>query len=264
MYVNANIPVKQLNSCTDDSETIFLEINLRLRKWLIVGAYKPPDQYKPVFLESLSKSLSIYLDTYENVILLGDFNLTLEDKNSQLFADSFNLEYLTKKPTCFKGSPSCIDPIMTNRKAYFKKAGVLETGISDFLKLTAVSIKSQILKAPPKRKLAKDYKAFDENSFNNDLKTKLDSIKILDYSSFEDIFINVPNTHAPVKTKMIRASNHEFMTKALRKAIMKRSRLKNICLKNQNTTNWNIYKYQRNFCTNLLRKKKLIVSVTLM
>ena len=40
MYVNANIPVKQLNSCTDDSETIFLEINLRLRKWLILGAYK--------------------------------------------------------------------------------------------------------------------------------------------------------------------------------------------------------------------------------
>ena len=43
MYVNENIPVKQLNSHKDDSETLFLEINLRLRKWLIVGAYKPPD-----------------------------------------------------------------------------------------------------------------------------------------------------------------------------------------------------------------------------
>ena len=27
-------------------------------------------------------------------------------------------------------------------------------------------------------------------------------------------------------------------------------------MKNQNTTNWNNYKYQRNFCTNLLRKTK--------
>ena len=54
-------------------------------------------------------------------------------------------------------------------------------------------------------------KSFDENNFNNDLKTKLDSMKILDYSSFEDIFINnVLNTRAPVKTKFLRANNHNL------------------------------------------------------
>ena len=62
--------------------------------------------------------------------------------------------------------------------------------------------------------------------------TKLDSVKILDCSSFEDIFISVVNNHVPVKTKIIRANNYEFMTKNLRKAIMRRSRLNNICLKN--------------------------------
>ena len=71
--------------------------------------------------------------------------MTPEDKNLQLFADSFNLEHLIKKPTCFKGSPSChlTDIIITNRKAYFKKACILETGKSDFHKLTAVSLKSK-------------------------------------------------------------------------------------------------------------------------
>ena len=59
--------------------------------------------------------------------------------------------------------------------------------------------------------------------------TKLDSVKILDCSSFED---SVVNNHVPVKTKIIRANNYEFMTKNLRKAIMTRSRLNNICLKN--------------------------------
>ena len=68
---------------------------------------------------------------------------------------------------------------------------------------------------------------FDENSFNNDLKSKLDSIKILDQSSFEDIFINVLNNHGPINTKIIPASNHELMTKALRKGIRTRSRLRN-------------------------------------
>ena len=167
MYVNESILVNQLNSRKDDSETFFLEINFRLRKWLIAGAYKPPDQSKSVYLESLSKSIFIYLDTYKN------FSMTPEDKNLHLFADSLNLEHLIKKPTCFKGPPSCIDLIITNRKAYFKKVCILETGISDFHKLTAVSLKSQILKAPPKRKLYCTYKTFDENSFNNDLKTKL-------------------------------------------------------------------------------------------
>ena len=87
MYANDSIPVKQLNSHEDDGETLFLEINLRLRKWLIGGAYKPRDQSKSVFLESLSKRLSTYLETYENAILLEDFNVTPENKNLQLFAD---------------------------------------------------------------------------------------------------------------------------------------------------------------------------------
>ena len=85
-----------------------------------------------------------------------------------------------KKPTCFKGSPSCIGLIITNRKAYFKNACILGTGISDFHKSTTVSLTSQMLKAPPKRKLDRNYKAFDENIFKNDLKTKSDSMKILD------------------------------------------------------------------------------------
>ena len=59
--------------------------------------------------------------------------------------------------------------------------------MSDFHKLAAFSLKSQILKAPPKRKLYRDYTGFDENSFSNDLKSKLDLIKNLHYSSFDDI-----------------------------------------------------------------------------
>ena len=60
---NESIPVKQTNSRKDDSEILFLEINLCLRKWLIVGADKPSGQSKSVFL-GLSKSLSKYLNTF--------------------------------------------------------------------------------------------------------------------------------------------------------------------------------------------------------
>ena len=64
---------------------------------------------------------------------------------------------------------------------------------------TAASLKSHILASRPKRKLYKNYKAFDKNSFNNDLKSKLDSAKDLDYSCFDECFANVRITHAPIK-----------------------------------------------------------------
>ena len=46
------------------------------------------------------------------------------------------------------------------------------------------------------------------------------------------------------------------MTKALRKAIMTRSKLKNIYTKKRSNENWDKYKKQRNFCVKLLRKTK--------
>ena len=46
------------------------------------------------------------------------------------------------------------------------------------------------------------------------------------------------------------------MTKALRKAIMVRSKLKNKYNKNRTGKNWKSYKKQRNLCVSLLRKTK--------
>ena len=61
------------------------------------------------------------------MLLLGDYNMTPEDTNLQHFRDSFNLENLIHEATCFKGLPSCIDLIITNRKAYFKNTCVTTT-----------------------------------------------------------------------------------------------------------------------------------------
>ena len=143
------------------------------------------------------------LDSYENRTLLGDFNITPEDKNLQHFPDTFSLEHLINEPTCFKGIPSCIDLIITNRKSYFKNTCVAVAGISHFHKLTAVSLRSLILRAPPKIKTYRSYKTFDDNRFNEDLKSKLDSIEKLDYPLFESIFIDVLNTHTPKKCEQI-------------------------------------------------------------
>ena len=53
------------------------------------------------------------------------------------------------------------------------------------------------------------------------------------YKNFESIVLNDLNIYVPLKTKMLRFNNSAFMTKKLRKEIMKRSKLKNNFDKNE-------------------------------
>ena len=85
----------------------------------------------------------------------------------------------------------------------------------DFYKLTAFSLKFQVFKVPAKHQFYRNYKKIVEDNFNKDLKLNLNSLEELDYSLFENTFIDVLNNHAPVKTEILRANNHQFMAKAL-------------------------------------------------
>ena len=52
-----------------------------------------------------------------------------------------------------------------------------------------------------------------------------------DYTSFEENFLGVLNKHTPLKKKVLRLVNVPYVTKALRKAIMKNSYLETLYLK---------------------------------
>ena len=58
-------------------------------------------------------------------------------------------------------------------------------------------------------------------------------INNIDYDSFIKTFLTVLDKHAPVKKKYLRANHANFVTKQLRKAIMKRSKLRNDFLKDR-------------------------------
>ena len=78
IYVKEIIGSKQLNlHLHKQTEAIYLEINMRLRKSLIAGLYKPPSQISSLFLEIMSRIFSRYLENYENITLLGDFNMNI-------------------------------------------------------------------------------------------------------------------------------------------------------------------------------------------
>ena len=75
---------------------------------------------------------------YDKTILIGDFNLTTDNKNRE----TFNLECLTNKLTCFKSENlSCIDLILTNKKELLKHSEVTQVEISYHHSFIVTSLK---------------------------------------------------------------------------------------------------------------------------
>ena len=118
-YVNQNISCKMVNveGVTDDCEIILIEFSIKTRKWLFIRLYKPPSENDKYFLDNLSLILNKLTCQFDNIILTGDFYLTVEDKNLEVFMSTFDMECLINKPTCFQSAkPNCIDLILTNKK----------------------------------------------------------------------------------------------------------------------------------------------------
>ena len=82
-YINENLRCKNLTTNIDNlTETIFLEVGVQSSKWLFVGCYKPPSRDKEFFISNLSKTINAFSTKYDNILLTGDFNLTIEKKKT--------------------------------------------------------------------------------------------------------------------------------------------------------------------------------------
>ena len=257
LYINENIPCKPLNNhpTFSDPELMAFELHQSKRKWLFLGIYKSPSQNDIEFLRIISLILDYYLPTYENFVVIGEFNLLVEKSHLEVIILAYDLSSLIKKPTCYQShTPSCIDLILTNRKHLFQLSNTFETGLSDHHKLICTILKSGGFKGAPIEKMYRSYKTFNDQT--EILKIKLENIKSKRYGDFEAVFfLKELNKHAPLKKKFL-GHSIPFMTKNLRKQIMVRSKLRNNYNKNRNYENWCKYKCQHNLCLNLLRKTK--------
>ena len=75
---------------------------IKTLKWLCIGLYKPLSQNENNFLNNLSLVINRLNCQYENFMLIGDFNMITKNKNLEVFMNSFGLECLIEKPTCFQ------------------------------------------------------------------------------------------------------------------------------------------------------------------
>ena len=95
------------------------------------------------------------------MILLGDFNVNIDNNYMADFCDTYNLRSVITEPTCYKnpGNPTYIDLILTNHLCSFQNAYVFETGLSDFHKIMTI-MKASFERHQPSIINYRDYKRF--------------------------------------------------------------------------------------------------------
>ena len=175
VFVREDIPAKYLSSEDKPIETFFFELNFRKKKCLVCCSSNPSRNNISNHLEALRKSLDLHSPHYENIVLLGDFNVNINDPNMESFCESFRFKSLIKYPTCFKNpeNPSCIDQILTNSPYSFQHSCVIETGLSDFHKIIVSVLKTTFQKLKPKIVHYRDYTKFSNDDFRRKLLTNL-------------------------------------------------------------------------------------------
>ena len=99
-------------------ECLIIEINVREKKWAMLSIYRKPSEGEKLFYEELGKAMDYSSDTYENFLVLGDFNNEETDHEIKNLLDAYGLKNLVKTATCFKSdtNPSTIDLTLTTGK----------------------------------------------------------------------------------------------------------------------------------------------------
>ena len=95
------------------------------------------------------------------------------------FCEYYNLKSIIKQRTCFKNveKPSCVDLILTNRPKSFQSTCAIETGLSDFHRMTVSVLKMHFRKLPPKVITYRNFSNYDNANFINSLNDVLNENK---------------------------------------------------------------------------------------
>ena len=184
-----------------------------------LSVHRPPSPNNIVtFFEELTDSLSRAINSYENIILMGDFNIDIKKANStaynklEEFCGTFNLTNLVKFQTCFLNNhKSTIDLILTNKPQFFQITIVTECGVNDCQKRITTFMKSDISRLKPRNVHYRSYKNFfNKEKFLSDVKEADFSFKKsnpdVNYLVLTNVFSNIVNIHAPLKKKILRGN----------------------------------------------------------
>ena len=86
-----------------------MEIRIRNSIWLLCCSYNPSKLQIASHIQEISNGTDAYCKKYENMLIMGDFNVDVKEASLHLFCNQYKLKSLNKDPTCYKNIdiPSC-------------------------------------------------------------------------------------------------------------------------------------------------------------
>ena len=89
LYVREDIPSNLSKVKSLPIESFYVELKLRSKNWLIKCSYNPNRNAIGSHLESLSDFLDFHSPSYNNIIILGDFNV---EPHMRMFWKNYSLQ----------------------------------------------------------------------------------------------------------------------------------------------------------------------------
>ena len=96
LFVREEIPSELLSEYKPNNsvENIFKEINLRSTKWFLSCSCNPILTLLNNHIQNFSRDLDICSSKYDNVMVLGDFNVETSNTSISEFCAKYNLKSL--------------------------------------------------------------------------------------------------------------------------------------------------------------------------
>ena len=120
-------------------EGFYVKINLHSKKRLLSCSYDREKNNIKNHLQALSTSLDIYSLQFDHLIILGNFDVEIENSEMKEFCLNYNLKSLIHTPT-FSKTLKQLYALISNWHI-FQSYCVVETGLSDFHKMTVAVMK---------------------------------------------------------------------------------------------------------------------------
>ena len=264
VYIRGDIPhrrVKHSEIKSDGLESLCIEVKIGKTKTLICSVYKHPKVSNAYFKQCVFDICDKVTPGSDDVIIIGDMNCC-PTKSSLIkdICDIYGLTNLIKDPTSHKGPISILlDVILvSNPKRY---VGVLNEkfDISDHHNIIGAATRRHAPFQKPKKIYYRSYKHFCENDYLNDIASAPFHVAhvfddIDDIAWFHSWLIrNVIDSHAPIKSKIMRKRSVPYMNSKLSKAQFARNMARNK-FKRFGGDFWEENKRYRNNVVNIIKK----------
>ena len=239
IYITDSIPFRRLSKLEQSPvESVWIEVQIKKSSPVVVGiCYRNPSEHVN-WIDKFYTTAETVLTEYNEIILLGDFNIDLLKPQIQWqkTLDSLNLYQLIKSPTrVTANSKTLIDHIYVSEPKHVLESCCPVSACSDHFPvcLTWSRKRMKVPKIGHKTVPYRCFSKFDENEFLTDLcNSELPQVyNITDPDQAVQFWIktfsNIYDKHAPFKTKRTkRAPKPRWLTKEIQEAIHLRDYLK--------------------------------------